>query len=196
MKFQFCGGLNVPDWLLKEIGTVQRLSNEEVNEISIEIINNIIKKEGFKQEEITEICERRQLSESDLRGIITAIRFVICSSAQYDISSEVLLEEELEIGMDIEIAESISKIYGEYKESLQGILTQKTLKLPQIQNKEGIQYNIIRKDEITNESIKPYVIIHINTQTSSFDLVLQEDQIETMIISIKTAIQIMKKGIN
>ncbi|EDR24550.1 COMM domain-containing protein, putative [Entamoeba dispar SAW760] len=196
MKFQFCGGLNVPDWLLKEIGTVQRLNNEEVKEISIEIINNMIKKEGFNKKEFNSICERRKLTESDLRGIITTLRFILCSAAQYDISSERLLEEELEIGIDIEIAETISKIYEEYKEHLQRILIQKTIKLPHIQNIQEIEYNIIKKDEITNENIKPYIIIHIITQINSFDLIIQENQIKEMILSIKTAIKIMKKGLN
>ncbi|KAL7716720.1 COMM domain-containing protein [Entamoeba marina] len=196
MKFKFCGGLSVPDWLLKEIGTLQQLDVNEVQLICEQIIENVIDNTEFDTNTLNNICLRVHFNESDLRAVVTALRFIICSSTQYDIDCETLLQEELEIGIDIDIAQIISILFGMNKERLQRVLEMKTLKLPHVINGDNIPFEILTKDEITNEIIDTKVLLNIQTSFNSLELQLSPEQIDSLIIEMQTAINMMKKGFN
>lgn len=202
MKFQFCGGLNVPDWLLKEIGTLQRLGTDDVKTVAQQIVDNLVTRRSFDGEVMGDICKRGRLTESDMRAIVTTLRFVICSSAQYDVDSALLKQEELEIGMDVEIAEVISEVYATHKEKIQGVLKQLTLRLPHLSTVHPLTYTLVTKDEITNQSVEPYVVLHLVSTTTNdvnaseaFDLILRRDQIEELIVEFQSAIRVMKQGL-
>eukprot|EP01122_Echinamoeba_exundans_P002389 TRINITY_DN12336_c0_g1_i1.p1 TRINITY_DN12336_c0_g1~~TRINITY_DN12336_c0_g1_i1.p1 ORF type:complete len:202 (+),score=47.35 TRINITY_DN12336_c0_g1_i1:23-628(+) len=138
MKFRFCGDLDVPDWLLKEISTLSKLTALKLRALVGEIISKLISGD-IDYEKIAKNTAAANFDSSDVKAVIASLNFILSGAAKYDVSSETLETELQQLGLPKENSEAISKVYIKSKDQLRAAFAGRVLK----QNKlEGLDWRL------------------------------------------------------
>ncbi|KYR00549.1 COMM domain-containing protein 4 [Tieghemostelium lacteum] len=130
MKFKFCGDLDAPDWLLREINTLSKITNIRVKLLTVQVINSFESKENIDFEKIEKLTKDAGFVLSDIKATIAALHFIIFNSVKNDVDDGNLSTELQQLGLPKEHCDSISRAFRENKEKLRTIFHSNTLKFP------------------------------------------------------------------
>merc|ERR1719321_1055447 len=131
MRFKFCGGLDAPDWLLKEIALLSQLTSIRFKLIWI-VVSKYLLGEPMDYAKVDRYLSIMDVSDSDTKAIISAIEFMIVNGVKYDCDTEVLKDELQQLGLPREHCISLGRTYAKYKDQLTEMLSSSVLSLPKM----------------------------------------------------------------
>jgi len=135
MKFRFCGELDAPDWLLKEITILSKISAVKVRLIVPQVVNELLGT-SIDWDKISKLVKDANLERSDVKAAIAALNFIISNSAKYNVDDATLSNELRQLGLPKEHCDALAKPYRDNIEKLREIFSQQTLKLTRLQSTE------------------------------------------------------------
>jgi len=138
MKFQICGGLDCPEWVLSEVAVMNKVSTVKLRLI-LGLIVKKITGQAFEEEKLRKQCKDSKLSTEDTNCFLALLEFLLTSSAKYDVSDQVLSKELLQMGVAIENANGLVKSYAENLSQIQDRLKNESLKVSQL---DSLQYKL------------------------------------------------------
>ncbi|KAJ4461543.1 hypothetical protein PAPYR_2134 [Paratrimastix pyriformis] len=148
MKFNFCGRLDCPDWVLSEIAIVSRISSIRIKLICAQVVKHII--DGFVDfAKVEKLTSAQGLSKSDMHAAMAVLRFILANAARYETPESTLIDELQQIGLPREHCDQIHQQYVASKETMIASLKARTLALPHL---EDVQWRV---DYIACSSVTP-----------------------------------------
>ncbi|TMW65967.1 hypothetical protein Poli38472_003732 [Pythium oligandrum] len=155
MHFRFCGGLEPPDWILAEIGLINRLSIEQVTSVTTAISANIAHSDHVAQtEEVTAVY-----SEQDqARALVKVLQFLIGQAAKYDVNARELVVELLQLGVAKETSDAIAQVYERERLQVRQQLQRQSFKFPHVTK---LKFAIPPKREDGSEHVE--LVLQLNT---------------------------------
>eukprot|EP01133_Synstelium_polycarpum_P001510 gene1510-1761_t len=131
MKFKFCGELDAPDWLLREISTLSKITNIRIKLLTIQVINSF-SGDNIDFEKVEKLVKDAGLALGDIKALIAAIHFIVFNAVKNDVDESTLSNELQQLGLPKEHCDSISRAFREHKDKLRSIFYNDTLKLPSL----------------------------------------------------------------
>jgi len=117
MRFKFCGNIDSPEWLISEIIYLTKISAIRLriicNNIALFIINS-----GKNFKDIQKNLDDMNFNDAEGKIIFSLLDFILRNSAKFDIEDNILSNELQQLGLPLENAESIVKIFKNQKEKL------------------------------------------------------------------------------
>ncbi|EGG23897.1 pleckstrin domain-containing protein [Cavenderia fasciculata] len=171
MKFKFCGELDAPDWLLREISTLSKITNIRIKLLTVQIINSFSGEE-VDFEKVEKLVKDSGFLLGDIKALIAALHFIIFNGVKNDVDDSILSNELQQLGLPKEHCDSISRAYRDNKDKLRAIFKNDTLKLPALEkvdwrvdyllssntipevNQPNVQLNFTVKDPTTGQVTK------------------------------------------
>ncbi|KAJ5077989.1 comm domain-containing protein [Anaeramoeba ignava] len=197
MKFKFCGGLDAPDWLLAEIMTLSKMSSVKMKLLCVEVIHRILKQDT-SYEKITKMTSNLE-NESDVKGAVAALHFILSSSAKFDVEPNIVSTELQQLGLPKEHCESLIRPYREQKEAIQAKFVEESLRLTKVKNVEWRSDYIISANK--TEVQKPVIQLKLdltdfsensqNTKKISFEI--NDEKFKLLLNDLNEAKDLMKK---
>eukprot|EP01113_Clastostelium_recurvatum_P002894 TRINITY_DN1124_c0_g1_i1.p1 TRINITY_DN1124_c0_g1~~TRINITY_DN1124_c0_g1_i1.p1 ORF type:complete len:200 (-),score=32.68 TRINITY_DN1124_c0_g1_i1:25-624(-) len=129
MKFRFCGELDAPDWLLREISSLAKLTNIRVKLLALQVIDHLLG--GVLDfEKIGKLVAPANYDVSDVKGAIAALQFIIVGAAKYDVPDDALSQELQQLGLPKEHCGSLGRSMRNHRTNIRKALENQILKLP------------------------------------------------------------------
>lgn len=113
MKFQFCGEVDCPDWVLVEINTLSRLSSIKLKSLSQIVAQGLINPPIDIEKAEKLFADTKQFSEIDLKACIACITYILTSAARFNCDSNMLQKELQQLGLPIEHSTSIKRVIND-----------------------------------------------------------------------------------
>ena len=117
MRFKFCGNIDSPEWLISEIIYLTKISAIRLriicNNIALFIINS-----GKNFKDIQKNLDDMNFNDAEGKIIFSLLDFILRNSVKFDIEDNILSNELQQLGLPLENAESIVKIFKNQKEKL------------------------------------------------------------------------------
>ncbi|KAL6043023.1 COMM domain-containing protein 4 [Balamuthia mandrillaris] len=135
MKFRFCGELDAPDWLLKEIELLAKISSVRIKFLVKEVIDRLLSG-SIDFSNVTKHTDKFGLSDSDVKAVIAALNFIVTNGAKYDVEANTLNNELQQLGLPKEHCDSLIRPFSERKHDLREKFKSQTLKLDRLQSVE------------------------------------------------------------
>eukprot|EP01100_Stratorugosa_tubuloviscum_P001177 TRINITY_DN1263_c1_g2_i1.p1 TRINITY_DN1263_c1_g2~~TRINITY_DN1263_c1_g2_i1.p1 ORF type:complete len:207 (+),score=89.90 TRINITY_DN1263_c1_g2_i1:26-622(+) len=163
MKLKFCGDLDSPDWILREISTLSKNTSLRVKLICAQIIEHILGKE-LDQEKITKLTRDVGLDQSDVNASIAALIFIISNAVKHEVEDTTLSTELQQLGLPKEHAEVISKSFRDNFDRLQISFNEKIFRLPKLVDVDW-RVDYIASSSSLNDIQTPSVTLALQIQT-------------------------------
>ena len=132
MKFRFCGDLDAPEWLLREISSLSQMTYVRIKLLIMHILNHTLGQCAVDMEKVKKLVSTANFTASDIHGAIAAIQFILRGAAQYDVVPEALAAELTQIGLPAEHCRAFQKAYATQKDELKAKLEGSTMTQPRL----------------------------------------------------------------
>jgi hypothetical protein len=132
MRFKFCGDLDAPEWLLREVASLSRMTYVRTKLLAMHVLGSMLGTAELDLEKVRKLVSTAGFDASDVRGAIAAVRFVFCGAAQYDVVADALEAELCQIGLPAEHSRAFSRAYATHRDRLRARLAAATLSLPRV----------------------------------------------------------------
>lgn len=132
MRFRFCGDLDAPEWLLREVASLSRMTYVRIKLLIMHILNTQIGTATLDMEKVKKLVSTAEFDASDIRGAIAAVQFILRGAAQYNVQPEGLGTELNQIGLPAEHSRAFWKAYATHAADLRAVLARRTLALPRV----------------------------------------------------------------
>eukprot|EP01117_Protostelium_nocturnum_P008928 TRINITY_DN3203_c0_g1_i1.p1 TRINITY_DN3203_c0_g1~~TRINITY_DN3203_c0_g1_i1.p1 ORF type:complete len:201 (+),score=70.60 TRINITY_DN3203_c0_g1_i1:76-678(+) len=168
MKFKFCGDLDAPDWLLKEITLLAKISSVRMKLLCIQVLNEMVggNIDYEKVEKLTK--DTTNFDNSDVKGTIAALNFILSSAAKYNVEDSILSNELQQLGLPKEHCDSLCKPYMDKKTKLRETFSQQTLQLPRLDKLDWrVDYVLSTSD--LQEANTPTIHLKLDLKQNDFD---------------------------
>ncbi|KAF2068727.1 hypothetical protein CYY_009948 [Polysphondylium violaceum] len=166
MKFKFCGELDAPDWLLREISTLSKITNIRIKLLTVQVINSLSSGENIDFEKVEKLVKDAGFALSDIKALVAAIHFIIFNSVKNDVDESTLSTELQQLGLPKEHCDSISRAFREHKEKLRSIFHNSTLKLPSLHSVDW-RVDFLLSSNTVQEVNSPSVQLNFNIKNNS-----------------------------
>jgi len=133
MKFRFCGELDAPDWILKEISILSKITNIRVRLLCVQVINAILG-ETLDFDKVEKLVKDANYDSSDIKATIAGLQFIITNGAKYDVDDSTLSTELQQLGLPKEHCDALVKPYNDNKEKIRDVLRSQILKCPRLES--------------------------------------------------------------
>lgn len=131
MRFEFCGNVDCPEWVLSEVVQLNKISAIKLKLVLQQILRKILG-QAYDQDKLIKICKDQKLSSDDTRCLLALIEFILSQAGKHLISEQSFSKDLLQMGIAIENSNAIVKLYQENQENLVKSLRQQTLRVSQI----------------------------------------------------------------
>jgi len=162
MKFKFCGDLDAPDWILKEITTLSKISAVKIKLLANEIIKHLQGAE-IDYSNVNKHTSGANLETSDVKAVVAAIHFIMSNSVKYNVHPDIVAKELQQLGLPKEHAETLSRTYVSKKDVLREEFIEKSLKLTRLESLEWRIDYLISSSELKDLNT-PSVQLKLNTK--------------------------------
>jgi len=119
MRFRFCGDLDVPEWVLKEINTLSKITSIRMKLISAQVVTYLIDN-TIDYEKVIKLTGDAGLDQSDIKACIAALVFILTNGAKFEVDEATLSNELQQLGLPKEHCDALSR---PYRENLQKLRT-------------------------------------------------------------------------
>ena len=112
MRFEFCGNIDCPEWVIAEIPLVNRMSAVKLKLILAQLtkkVNGL----SYDLDKLLKLCKDQKLDIEESRCLLAILEFVIAQAAKHDVSDTVLGKDLMQMGVAIENSNGITKVFGE-----------------------------------------------------------------------------------
>ncbi|KAL9652072.1 hypothetical protein ABK040_000413 [Willaertia magna] len=136
MRFQFCGGLDAPDWLLANVAILANISSVQLKFLAIAIMKELVHTEGDDPFDYDKAIQRTEGACNDIKevkSVIASLLFILSNAARFNVEEQQLSWELQQIGVPRDSCESLCRSYKANKDRLIQHFKTKTLRLPRIE---------------------------------------------------------------
>jgi len=110
MKFRFCSGKDVPEWLLAEVSVLSRISCVRLKLITRQVVNELAGDGALDVDKVQKIVPKGQgFAWSDVKAALAAIAYILEQAARSDVDHAVLGAELQQLGLPKENSDGISR---------------------------------------------------------------------------------------
>jgi hypothetical protein len=141
MRFKFCGDLDAPDFLLKEIDTLSKISVVRIKLIVAAIVKGLVGEE-IDFDKVDSLVQKSNLTAGDVKGAVAGLDFILQSGCKHNVSDETLALELNQLGLPKEHCEALAKLYQANKEPMQARLRAQTLQLTRLDAARPLQWRV------------------------------------------------------
>eukprot|EP01127_Copromyxa_protea_P005908 TRINITY_DN15737_c0_g1_i1.p1 TRINITY_DN15737_c0_g1~~TRINITY_DN15737_c0_g1_i1.p1 ORF type:complete len:201 (-),score=45.11 TRINITY_DN15737_c0_g1_i1:41-643(-) len=198
MKFRIFGNLDAPDWILKEIEVLSKMSAIKFKLLCSEIVRTL-SSGNVDYEKLEKHCAG--YTSSDVKAIVAAVTLIIKNSAKYNVKPEVASLELQQLGLPKLHATHIEKTLQTSTNELRVQFKQQTMKLNRIVNTEW-RIDFILSSSQLKELNQPQVLLNLHTKTisskkepsktKSFAFGVDQDKFRVFLHELKAARALMK----
>lgn len=163
MKFRIFGNLDAPDWILKEIEVLSKMSAIKFKLLCNEIVRTLSSGE-VDYEKIEKTCTG--YTASDVKAIVAAVTLIIKNSAKYNVKPDIASLELQQLGLPKRHATDIEKILATSTSDLRTHFKSQTLKLNRVINTEW-RIDFMLSSSNLKELNQPQALLKLHLQSSS-----------------------------
>ncbi|KAL4467236.1 hypothetical protein ABPG72_005861 [Tetrahymena utriculariae] len=204
MRFQFCGGLSIPEWFLAESSNLAKITAIKLKLVLNALIQHYLE-DTDNSDQLVKTLENSGFNSQEINAIIASLEFIIKNSVCYDIDENVLSKELIDLGFPKENVEMIIKTFRTYKDKLKLKELKSTLRISNVQD---LKYSVnkfilskekqfVEKENRTNESLFSNVQIKYNDQSQrqskTVEFIAFPSKLEELIFELEKAQQILNK---
>jgi COMM domain containing 4 len=131
MRFRFCGGLDAPDWLLAEIAILSPLGTATCAALCKVVVHQLktATLDYVTLESLTKKGEGGDLKQSDVKGVVAALNYILRNACKYGVDRADLETEIQQMGLTKDAATSVGKQYVTSKDTLVAVFRDNSLTL-------------------------------------------------------------------
>ena len=112
MRFEFCGNIDCPEWVLAEISLINKMSAVKLKLIMGQIVKKI-SGSAHDQEKMQKLCRDSKMDAEETKCMLAIMEFIVAQAAKHDVSETVLGKDLTQMGLAIENSNVITKSYSE-----------------------------------------------------------------------------------
>ena len=128
MKFRFLGDLDAPEWFLREIMTLSRMTYVRIKLLTMHIAQNICGG-PMDYDKVKLLVSTAEMTPSDIKATLTTIRYTLVKATQYATEPRTLGDELAQLGLPNEHSMAMMRVYENFKERLTNALSKEVLEL-------------------------------------------------------------------
>ncbi|KAG6547416.1 hypothetical protein Mapa_010864 [Marchantia paleacea] len=191
MKFNVCGGLDAPDWILAHMSTLSKISAVRIKVLAKHIIDRML--EGvFDYEKVLKLSKDSSLGESEVKACIAVLHFFVANAAKFDVDDSTLSKELQQLGLPKEHSDALCTPYLQTKDSLQAKFLEQALQIPAMQIggwqvQVGETKNVIMRLTTTNR------VDQKEETTQDLQLCLTAEKFHLLLHELKTAKSLLEE---
>ena len=133
MRFKFCGNIDSPEWLISEITFLTKISAIRLRMLCNNIVNFILNN-GKNFKDIQKSFDDMNFNDIDGKIIFSLLDFILRNSIKFEVEENILTQELQQLGLPLENADSITKVYKTQKENLKIKLKNEIFSINEINN--------------------------------------------------------------
>ena len=138
MRFEFCGNLDCPEWVLSEVAILNRISAIKLKLMLAQIVKKLTGQD-FDQEKLQKLCRDQKFDIEETKVCIALIEFLLGQAIKYQVTDKVFSKDLLQMGVAIENANGLVKVFAEQSENIGRVMKENSFRVSQIQ---GLQYSL------------------------------------------------------
>jgi hypothetical protein len=206
MKFRFCGELDAPDWLLREIELLSKIPVLRIKLLVKEVIAHILSGQ-LDYDKVLGVASKTGLGASDIKAAIAALDFIVTNGAKYNVDPQVLINELQQLGLPKEHCDGVARLFSDSKQDLRAKFQSQTLLLEGIQavdwrvdyilasnnlnnvNAPTVQLNIVVKEARTGTTAKTQDTENTKSKAHSFEI--DAEKFRVLLAELQTARSMM-----
>ena len=112
MRFEFCGNIDCPEWVLSEVTQLNKISSIKLRLILAQILRKILG-QLYDQDKLVKLCKDQKLSADETKALLAVIEFILTQAGKHLINEQTFSKDLLQMGIAIENANAIVKLYSE-----------------------------------------------------------------------------------
>ena len=93
MRFDFCGNMDCPEWVLSEIPLINRMSSVKLKLMMAQLVKKIVGAGSFKvqaaptfdQEKLQKLCRDQKLDPEETRRLLAILEFCLAQASKHDV---------------------------------------------------------------------------------------------------------------
>eukprot|EP01125_Pyxidicula_operculata_P021461 TRINITY_DN8275_c0_g1_i1.p1 TRINITY_DN8275_c0_g1~~TRINITY_DN8275_c0_g1_i1.p1 ORF type:complete len:198 (+),score=50.67 TRINITY_DN8275_c0_g1_i1:57-650(+) len=194
MKFHICGDLDAPDWILKEIEILSKISVVKFRSLCLEVLNKLTGGD-FDYDRVASQLAGSDVS--DIKAIVAAVTYMIKNSAKYNVKPEVVSQELQQLGLPSGHAGTIEKILLKDKDRLRDYFKSQILKLNRLDSVDW-RVDFILASSNLQELNTPSLQLNLNVRpssdpenTESHNFGVDQDKLRVLLHELKVARALM-----
>ena len=110
MRFEFCGNLDCPEWVLSEVSILNRMSAIKLKLMLAQIVKKLIGAD-FDQEKLQKLCRDQKFDSDETKVVIALVEFLLTQAVKHQVTDKVFSKDLLQMGIAIENANAVVKVF-------------------------------------------------------------------------------------
>lgn len=110
MRFEFCGNIDCPEWVLSEVVQLNKISAIKLKLVLQQILRKIMGQQ-YDHDKLIKLCKDQKLSSDDTRCLLALIEYILSQAGKHQVGEQAFSKDLLQMGIAIENANAIVKIY-------------------------------------------------------------------------------------
>eukprot|EP01128_Nolandella_sp_AFSM9_P001699 TRINITY_DN119_c0_g1_i1.p1 TRINITY_DN119_c0_g1~~TRINITY_DN119_c0_g1_i1.p1 ORF type:complete len:193 (+),score=51.44 TRINITY_DN119_c0_g1_i1:158-736(+) len=189
MKFKIFGDLDAPDWILREVEVLSKLSAVRLRLLIDEIVSQL-KGKDVNYDKVAKYTEGRDMSTA--KAIVASVTYVIRNAVKYNAKPEVAAVELQQLGLPKTHANSIMRALAKQKKSLRERFSQQSLTLPRVSSVDW-RLEFILASSMLQEVNAPSVQLNLDlVGGKSISFGVDQDKFRVLLKEMKDAQEIME----
>ena len=131
MKFAFCGNLDCPEWVLSEVAVLNRMSAVKLKLILGQIVKKLTGV-PYDNERLLKLCRDQNFDMEETKVVLALIEFLLVQAVRYVVTDKIFSKDLLQMGVAIENANALVKVFTEQNEGIARQLRLNSLRVSQI----------------------------------------------------------------
>lgn len=150
-RFEFCGNVPPPTWLVTEVEVLAKLTSVKIKLITKEIARQLCEGADDRSElDMDKIrkCASTALgsNESDVRAVVSCVHFILKNAVKHEVEPDMLHIELEQLGCPRKSCAAVVKVYDQTKQEVLSSFREHSLKLPRLESTKW------RVDYVTDSS--------------------------------------------
>ena len=94
MKFEFCGNIDCPEWVLSEVVQLNKISSGKIKQILQQIIRKIYG-QPYDHDKLLKLCKDQNMNADDTQCLLAVIEFILSQAGKYMVTEQILNKDML-----------------------------------------------------------------------------------------------------
>ena len=131
MRFEFCGNIDCPEWVLSEVSILNRMSAIKLKLMLAQLTKKFTGQD-FDQEKLQKLCRDQKFDAEETKVCLAVVEFLISQAVKHQVSDKSFSKDLLQMGVAIENSNALVKMFTEQHENIARVLRENSLRISQI----------------------------------------------------------------
>ena len=128
MRFEFCGNIDCPEWVLSEVSILNRMSAIKLKLMLAQLTKKFTGQD-FDQEKLQKLCRDQKFDAEETKVCIAIVEFLISQAVKHQVSDKSFSKDLLQMGVAIENSNALVKMFTEQHENIARVLRENSLRI-------------------------------------------------------------------